>query len=115
VTMQFLFVIASDESFFGVFRSPVDGFPSEVNETFDSSQAIRSIHWVEIRTFFTRPLVTRVHTQVANRPILVIHHKIQDVTDLSVPGLNRTAGYILRAACRPAGYVGPRLELRRDR
>ena len=34
VTMQFLFVIASDESFFAVFRSPFDGFPREVNEDF---------------------------------------------------------------------------------
>ena len=32
--MQFLFVVASDESFFGVFRRSFDGFPSEVNEDF---------------------------------------------------------------------------------
>jgi len=32
VTMQFLFVVASDESCFGVFRRSFDGFPSEVNE-----------------------------------------------------------------------------------
>ena len=34
VAMQFLFVIASDESCFGVFRRSFDGFPSEVNEDF---------------------------------------------------------------------------------
>ena len=34
MTMQFLFVIARDESFFGVFRRSFDGFPSEVNEDF---------------------------------------------------------------------------------
>jgi hypothetical protein len=32
VTMQFLFVVASDKSFCGVFWGPLDGFPSEVNE-----------------------------------------------------------------------------------
>jgi hypothetical protein len=34
VTMRFLFVIAGDESFFGVFRGSFDRFPSEVNEDF---------------------------------------------------------------------------------
>ena len=40
----------------------------------------------------------RVHNQVANRQHFVIRHKIRDVTDLSVPGLNRAAGYIFCAA-----------------
>ena len=34
VTMQFLFVVASDESCFGIFRRSFDGFPSEVSEDF---------------------------------------------------------------------------------
>ena len=32
VTMQFLFVVARDECFFVVFRRPLDGLPSEVDE-----------------------------------------------------------------------------------
>ena len=34
VTMQFLFVVASDESCFGVFRRCFDGLPSEVSKDF---------------------------------------------------------------------------------
>ena len=34
VTMQFFFVVAGNESFFGIFRRSFDRFPSEVNEDF---------------------------------------------------------------------------------
>src|ERR1022692_4942858 len=96
--MQPCFVVACDESCFGIFWPLLDGFTGQVDEDFrffptDSFNPPR-----RNQNLFTRPPVSRIDNQVADSPRLVINDKVINVADLSVPGLDCTASYILRAA-----------------